>query len=90
MSIFNQSNPTPHPSAQVLVIEDDSGVQQLIETVLRRHGFSVLLAGTGRIGLRQVHERRRVWWSSTSGCRTSTGGRSSSASVISPRCRCSC
>ena len=57
MSIFNQSNPTPHPSAQVLVIEDDSGVQQLIETVLRRHGFSVLLAGTGRTGLRQVHER---------------------------------
>ena len=58
MSVFNHSNSTPHPSAQVLVIEDDSAVQQLIETVLRRQGFSVLLAGTGRTGLRQVHEHR--------------------------------
>ena len=40
------------------MIEDDSAVQQLIDTVLRRHGFSVLLAGTGRAGLRQVHEHR--------------------------------
>jgi DNA-binding response OmpR family regulator len=42
----------------VLVIEDDSAVQQLIDTVLRRQGFNVLLAGTGRAGLRQVHEHR--------------------------------
>jgi DNA-binding response OmpR family regulator len=40
------------------VIEDDSAVQQLIDTVLRREGFNVLLAGTGRAGLRQVHEHR--------------------------------
>jgi DNA-binding response OmpR family regulator len=58
MSAFSHSNSTPHPSAQVLVIEDDSAVQQLIETVLRRHGFNVLLASTGRTGLRQVHEHR--------------------------------
>jgi DNA-binding response OmpR family regulator len=57
-SASNHSNTTNHASAQVLVIEDDSAVQQLIDTVLRRQGFDVLLAGTGRAGLRQVHEHR--------------------------------
>jgi DNA-binding response OmpR family regulator len=56
--VSNHSNPAGHLSAQVLVIEDDSAVQHLIDTVLRRHGFSVLLAATGRAGLRQVHEHR--------------------------------
>jgi DNA-binding response OmpR family regulator len=58
MSVSNHSNSAGLTSAQVLVIEDDSAVQHLIETVLRRHGFNVVLAGTGRAGLRQVHEHR--------------------------------
>jgi DNA-binding response OmpR family regulator len=58
MSLSNHSSTSSHANAQVLVIEDDSGVQQLIDTVLRREGFRVLLAGTGRAGLRQVHEHR--------------------------------
>ncbi len=58
MSVSDHSNPAGHTNAQVLVIEDDSGVQQLIDTVLRRQGFNVLLAATGRAGLRQVHEHR--------------------------------
>ena len=43
-------------SAQVLVIEDDAAVMHLIATVLRRHGFDVALAGTGRAGLRHIEE----------------------------------
>lgn len=42
--------------AQVLVIEDDPAVMQLIGTVLRRQGFEVALAGTGRAGIRGVQE----------------------------------
>jgi DNA-binding response OmpR family regulator len=42
--------------AQVLVIEDDTAVMNLIGTVLRRHGFDVVLVGTGLAGLRHVHE----------------------------------
>jgi DNA-binding response OmpR family regulator len=42
---------------QVLVVEDDGAVMQLIETVLRRHGFDVLLAATGRAGLDHVHQQ---------------------------------
>ncbi len=45
-------------SAQVLVIEDDAAVMHLIATVLRRHGFEVALAGTGRAGLRHVDEHQ--------------------------------
>jgi DNA-binding response OmpR family regulator len=39
------------PNAEILVIEDDPGVGHLITTVLRRHGFEVALAATGRAGL---------------------------------------
>jgi DNA-binding response OmpR family regulator len=53
-----QSNVSNRVHAQVLVIEDDAAVQHLIATVLRRHGFEPLLAGTGRAGLRHVHEQR--------------------------------
>jgi DNA-binding response OmpR family regulator len=49
---------TALPGARVLVIEDDTGVMHLIGTVLRRHGFEAILAGTGRAGLRQLHEQR--------------------------------
>ena len=42
--------------AQVLVIEDDAAVMHLIATVLRRHGFEVALAGTGRAGLHHIDE----------------------------------
>ncbi len=45
-------------TAQVLVIEDDHAVMQLIETVLRRHGFDVLRGATGRAGLDHVHQQR--------------------------------
>src|ERR1700757_2895549 len=58
MSGSDPSTPAGHITAQVLVIEDDSAVRQLIHTVLRRQGFNVLLAATGRAGLRQVHEHR--------------------------------
>ncbi len=44
------------PTAQVLVIEDDAAVRQLIATILRRHGFEVALAGTGRAGLHHLDE----------------------------------
>jgi DNA-binding response OmpR family regulator len=53
-----QSNASNRSHAQVLVIEDDAAVQHLIATVLRRHGFEPLLAGTGRAGLRHIHEQR--------------------------------
>ncbi|HEY3810820.1 MAG TPA: response regulator transcription factor [Acidimicrobiales bacterium] len=42
----------------VLVIEDDAAVLSLIGTVLRRQGFEVLAADTGRAGLRHIHEQR--------------------------------
>jgi DNA-binding response OmpR family regulator len=44
------------PGAEVLVIEDDAAVGHLITTVLRRHGFDVALAGTGRAGLLHLQQ----------------------------------
>jgi DNA-binding response OmpR family regulator len=53
-----QTNSSGPPTAQVLVIEDDTGVRQLIATVLRRHSLDAVLAGTGRAGLRHIYEQR--------------------------------
>ncbi len=47
-----------NPDVQVLLIEDDPGVQHLIATVLRRHGFDVTVAGTGGTGLRHLDEHQ--------------------------------
>ncbi len=44
------------PADPILVIEDDAAVMHLIATVLRRHGFEVALAGTGRAGLHHLDE----------------------------------
>jgi DNA-binding response OmpR family regulator len=57
-NLSNPPNPPGQFGAQVLVIEDDTAVQHLIATVLRRHGFDAVLAGTGRAGLRYLHEQR--------------------------------
>ena len=46
------------PNVEVLVIEDDPGVMHLIAAVLRRHGFEVALAGTGRAGLHHLDEHQ--------------------------------
>jgi DNA-binding response OmpR family regulator len=54
----NQTNSSSPASTQVLVIEDDSGVRQLIATVLRRHSLDTVLAGTGRAGLSHIYEQR--------------------------------
>jgi DNA-binding response OmpR family regulator len=44
--------------AEVLVIEDMAGVQHTINTMLRRAGHKVTIAGDGAVGLRQLRERK--------------------------------
>jgi DNA-binding response OmpR family regulator len=46
------------PDVEVLVIEDDAGVRHLIATVLRRHGFEVAQAATGRAGLLHLDQHQ--------------------------------
>jgi DNA-binding response OmpR family regulator len=44
--------------ATILAIEDESDLRKLLRVVLGRAGFKVLDTGTGRAGLRMLHERR--------------------------------
>jgi DNA-binding response OmpR family regulator len=44
--------------AEVLVIEDMSGVQHTLNTMLRRAGHSVTIAGDGAAGLQQLQQRK--------------------------------
>jgi DNA-binding response OmpR family regulator len=44
--------------ADILVIEDMSGVQHTINTMLRRAGHNVTIAGDGAAGLKQLQERK--------------------------------
>ena len=45
-------------STCVLTIEDDSDIRQLLHTLLRREGYEVSEASSGRDGLRAFHETR--------------------------------
>jgi DNA-binding response OmpR family regulator len=44
--------------AEILVIEDMAGVQHTLNTMLKRAGHSVTLAGDGAAGLEQLRQRR--------------------------------
>jgi len=44
--------------AEILVIEDMAGVQHTLNTMLRRAGHTVTIAGDGAAGLAQLQQRR--------------------------------
>ena len=44
--------------AKILVIDDESGIRDLLDTILRRKGYDVVLAESGRKGLELFRRER--------------------------------
>ena len=43
------------PMSRILVIDDEEGVRSLLDTILSRKGYQVILAENGRKGLERFH-----------------------------------
>ena len=44
--------------AKILVIDDEPGIRELLDTLLRRKGYDVVLAESGQKGLELFHQER--------------------------------
>lgn len=44
--------------AKILVIDDEEGIRHLLDTLLSRKGYTVVLAGSGRKGLELFRRER--------------------------------
>ena len=44
--------------AKILVIDDEPGIRELLDTLLRRKGYDVVLAESGQKGLELFHRER--------------------------------
>jgi DNA-binding response OmpR family regulator len=44
--------------AMILVVDDEQGIRELLDTLLRRKGYDVILAASGREGLKVFRRER--------------------------------